>query len=737
MIKTTNLNKYFNRRKKNEIHVMNDISIELPDSGLIVLFGPSGSGKTTLLNVIGGLDRASGKIDLEGIELDHYHMSKWDKIRNEKIGYIFQNYMLLEHLSIYDNIKLVLNMVGITDKDEINKRVEYLLESVGMKNYKKRKAGLLSGGQQQRVAIARALSKNPNIIIADEPTGNLDSKNTVEVMNIIKKISKTKLVLLVTHEKEIADFYADRVIELNDGKIINDRLNEATGSLDLKHESDIYLKDLNMVQIDQEHLDYKFYSDQPSEKLKFNIIYKNGTLYLDLRENGYKNIKLLDDNSNVKLINEHYKAVDSKDVNTIGTYDYENIIDDSKRNKRQPIITVKHAVKLAFSKILNQTKKRRMLFVGFALAGFLLTIASGLVTRLNTEMVNPYLSVPENYIVVDNVINADLYNQLFTDSSTKHIRRPYERVSFDFDLLKVYQSSQSYFRISMGVEYSTVVSSSDIVYGRNIQNPKEVLLDISGFEGYYTEVMRVVRAFGYNDYKPFLNQTITVQNTQFKVVGFTNMGQDYIVMNELEYLQVILGSPTETNLNVLRTLYYTANYPETSSLAVYSSDPVAHEKRINDLNTEMKADYRFIDEQEEFSESMRMTYTIFNVFIGVILGITWISLFFVMRGSLLERVSEISVFRALGVRRIDIIKSYVVEILIITTVSFALGYLFGYYYFTNMNKGLIDGDIIKFTPITISLSLLLIYTANQVIGLIPVLGLLRKTPAQIMSSYDA
>ena len=158
----------------------------LTEKGLVVLLGPSGSGKTTLLNVLGGLDKVNnGTIQFGDEIIKRYNSRTWDQIRNKDVGYIFQNYNLLTNLTVYDNISLTLNMVGVVDKDEIDKRIDYILENIGMINFRKRRAFQLSGGQQQRVAIARALAKNPKVIIADEPTGNLDSKNTIEIMNII------------------------------------------------------------------------------------------------------------------------------------------------------------------------------------------------------------------------------------------------------------------------------------------------------------------------------------------------------------------------------------------------------------------------------------------------------------------------------------------------------------------------------------------------------------------------
>ena len=138
-------------------------------------------------------------------------------------------------------------MIGIKDKKEIKKRVEYVLEKVGMERYKNRPSSMLSGGERQRVAVARAIVKDPDIILADEPTGNLDSKNSLEIMKIIKSISKERLVLLVTHEESLARFYADRIIELSDGKAVKDFENTQNDELDYEIDNNIYLKDFEKI----------------------------------------------------------------------------------------------------------------------------------------------------------------------------------------------------------------------------------------------------------------------------------------------------------------------------------------------------------------------------------------------------------------------------------------------------------------------------------------------------------
>ena len=164
-------------------------------------------------------------------------------------------------------------MMGIKNKKEIQKRVNYVLEAVKMYRYRNRPAKMLSGGEKQRVAIARALVKNPSIVIADEPTGNLDSKNSLQVMNIIKAISKEKLVILVTHEVDLANFYASRIIELQDGKIVKDYENEPKESLEYRLDNKLYLKDFeNINNIDKDDINVNIYSDNKQDKINIKLV---------------------------------------------------------------------------------------------------------------------------------------------------------------------------------------------------------------------------------------------------------------------------------------------------------------------------------------------------------------------------------------------------------------------------------------------------------------------------------
>ena len=218
-IKVENIVKTFNRHSRNANKVLKGVSFELPDKGLVCIFGKSGSGKTTLLNIIGGLEKAdSGKVYIDG----ECTSGKTDKIRNAKIGFIFQNYYLEKGYTIAEILRNQMMIAGFKDEKEIERRTEEALKLVDMERFKNKLGDALSGGQQQRVAIARAIVKGSDIILADEPTGNLDAENTMKVMDILKEISKTQLVVLVTHEVSLIKKYADSHIKIVDGELVED-----------------------------------------------------------------------------------------------------------------------------------------------------------------------------------------------------------------------------------------------------------------------------------------------------------------------------------------------------------------------------------------------------------------------------------------------------------------------------------------------------------------------------------
>ncbi len=220
MIRITSLRKVYKTKKKRLHTALEDINLVLPDYGLVFLLGKSGSGKTTLLNLIGGLDRgSSGIIEVDGNELSVLSENDSANYRNAQVGYIFQDFFLMDHLTVYENVALSLQLQGIKNIDQ----VANALDQVGLSNYADKYPPELSGGERQRVAIARAIVKNPRMILADEPTGNLDSDTAESIIELLGSFSKDRLVFIISHDKTIAHKYADRIIVLDNGRIISDR----------------------------------------------------------------------------------------------------------------------------------------------------------------------------------------------------------------------------------------------------------------------------------------------------------------------------------------------------------------------------------------------------------------------------------------------------------------------------------------------------------------------------------
>ena len=201
---------------------LRDISIRFRDSEFVSILGPSGSGKTTLLNIIGGLDHyTSGDLIIGGISTKKYKDNDWDRYRNHSIGFVFQSYNLIPHQTVLANVELALTISGVNAKERKEKAIK-VLKRVGLGEHIHKLPNQLSGGQMQRVAIARALINNPDILLADEPTGALDTKTSIQIMKILKEISLEKLVIMVTHNPELANVYSTRIIKITDGKIIDD-----------------------------------------------------------------------------------------------------------------------------------------------------------------------------------------------------------------------------------------------------------------------------------------------------------------------------------------------------------------------------------------------------------------------------------------------------------------------------------------------------------------------------------
>ncbi len=207
---------------KRRVTALDSIDLSFENVGFVSILGPSGCGKTTLLNIIGGLDRyTTGELLIDSVSTVDYDEHDWDAYRNHRVGFVFQNYNLITHITVLQNVELALSLSGVA-KSETRRQAMRVLDDVGLTEHCHKKPNQLSGGEQQRVAIARALANDPDIILADEPTGAIDSRTSARIMDILKAVSKSRLVIMVTHNESIAKTYSDRIIRLLDGRVQSD-----------------------------------------------------------------------------------------------------------------------------------------------------------------------------------------------------------------------------------------------------------------------------------------------------------------------------------------------------------------------------------------------------------------------------------------------------------------------------------------------------------------------------------
>lgn len=535
MIKLTNLNKYYNKGKLNEIHVINNTSLEFPEKGLVALTGPSGCGKTTLLNVIGGLDSfESGEINFDGHIIKKYKPLEWDILRNHHVGYIFQNYNLIPDKTVYENIEVSLNMAGLYDKKEIEERINYVLNTVGMYNYRRRNVLALSGGQQQRVAIARAISKNPKVVLADEPTGNLDANNTFEIMSIIKKISETCLVILVSHERSLVEFYADRVIELADGNVTSEFDNYGSKSFEHVDERNIYLRDLTKDSSLEEHKIERYYEKDMDDSLAFKIIEIKDSIYIKAETSGKKKIKYITDDSEIRLLDANYKARKTEDVSEY-SFDLDQFGSIDRTTNKKSFIKFSDTLKQGFVKATSRRK-----FIGwlFLIAYFVIsalvvyqlsTFAS--LTRLDEKQ---FLRTAKDLISItteQGVNSTDIDNILNNVANVEW--SPYYQATSARVMYNEYYQGDASSSVSIFPMKASWVDEADMLYGRLPANNKEIVIDVWVAEDILDR--KAYADLGVTDIQDLLGKILYTQNSyylDFEIVGIIETESPIVVVED-------------------------------------------------------------------------------------------------------------------------------------------------------------------------------------------------------------
>ena len=806
MIKLRGVDKYFNKGKKNQIHVINDTTVNLGTSGLVALLGPSGSGKTTLLNAIGGLDKVNkGDIFVDGQKITGRGASKVDKIRNLNIGYIFQDYKLVDNMTVYENVAMALKMIGIKDPEEIKTRITYILETLNIYRYRNRLCGMLSGGERQRVGIARAIAKNPKIIIADEPTGNLDSANTIEIMNIIKAISRDRLVVLVTHEVELAKFYASRIIELKDGKIEKDYENITDDNLNYRLDHKFYLKDFDKSEsVSGDAVNVNFYG-AADDKLDIDVVVKNGNIYIKTKNN--QRVEVVDDHSNIEFVDDHFKEID-KTLYEDYKFEFDKVVNKNIKEKYSSVIGFFPSLLYGFKKVMAYPLMKKLLLIGFILAGLFITYSMSSIYASLDVQDKDFINANKEYITVEiPKVEVDKYLEFEEMPEVEYILPGKGSATMTIKLDFYYQSTWAQADFTGSLTDISKISKEDLIHGRMPQNPYEIVID--DFVAQKMFDYGTTKQVGITESDQLIGLEAHMPNMKpFTIVGITdkvqpliyvdpemfidmsyNQNEDYYeedgLTKEIFNYETVPGEftlksgtlpdePYETlisydyrysygigkelndvkvNGHKLKVVGYyesseiydvylvnqdTIKYSIISEAKNFTICPVdmdealtalTEDKNLNAQSTYEKARQEYVDNKMEMAKS--------TIVLGAImLAISLVEILLMTRSSFLSRIKEIGIFRAIGVKKLDIYKMFLGEILAITTISSLPGILIMSYALSKLSKISYLGTMFAMNPVVFFGAIIIIYAFNAIVGLIPVFNTMRKTPAAILARYD-
>lgn len=794
MLKLENVNKYFFRHKKNEIHVINDTSLTLDDTGLVALLGPSGCGKTTLLNAIGGLDKVNkGKIYINGKKLPRRGNLKRDKIRVLNIGYIFQDYNLIENMSVFDNIALSLKMIGIKNRQEIKRRVEYVLEKVGMYRYRNKPAGMLSGGEKQRVGIARAIVKNPAIIIADEPTGNLDSKNTIEIMNIIKSISKDRLVILVTHESSLAAFYASRIINIEDGKLISDNINEHEDELDYRIDNKIYLLDFaNHKKVSNDVANIDLYSDS-NEPINLKIAIKKGNVYVEAITK--EKVEVIDEDSNIELVNDKYKKITKSDYEK-SNFDLKELDNSNHVLKYSSIYNPITMIKSGFKKVFNYSLIKKVLLGGFFISAMFIVYAVSNIFGATNIKDESFLTKNRNYIdIKTKTTKVEDYLEIEKMDNIDYVIPGNSTIDFTVVSKSIYQFNTVTPSFSSSIADIGLIDN--IIKGKKPKSKSEVCLD----KIVANNAMKIddIKMMGINSYKDFLLKKLIVRDMEFVVTCICDTASPSVYLDKSLFMNILatqkedeniiqsydfvkdsitikngrapmndyevivnidnkyempIGKTIDLKINGKKlkvvghyfskygvqdyyvndnTLKYD-NIRKNSSITIYSSDKEDAIKALQEKGFNAKDVYE--SEKEEYLKSIKDSVMEHLIIAGILLIISFVEIYLMVRASFLSRIKEVGIYRAVGVKIIDIYKMFLGEILVITTLASVPGYIIMSLILREISKIKYLRNLYMVDAKVLITSIILIYGLNIIMGLLPIRKVVKKTPASILARND-
>ena len=682
------------RKNYGTLEVINDTTLKLPKKGMVAFLGESGSGKTTLVNVLGGLDSyKSGSISYDDTKFLKYQMDKVDTYRRNHFGYIFQNYNILEDKTVSENLLLALHIIGIYDEKECEKRIKNALEAVGLYKFRKKLAGALSGGQMQRVSIARALVKHNDVIIADEPTGNLDSESTRQIIRILKKLSINSLIILVTHDISLANTYADYIYHIKDGKIsdykennLKDNEKEDNFTYDDSFYEPIIKKDRAKFGLLLKEEFCNFFNDKVKGKIFKFAFFLIGIIFMVINvlvttnnPNKINDIAARNDVYTLKISSFQTKENIYSELARVYDLGY---IDDIYSNNQSGSLKIKMGVstsiKLDYSNVYNQTLIKDSLIIGKRPEN---TNEVVITSKMADE-----LTKSKYYRSYDEIIGL----KLFLNESIVGIAKN--------DQAYIYKLNQTY-------------NSANYYYNSGIYN-FEIYDDSLQIEGNKPKSLNDIVVSS----QFLINKGLKVGqnlNNGDKICGsFDNRKEIVYGLSDRIFIQSIESEEVDCTINDLTRLKGYQTFEVTNKYENIS------ENNLDNYNQ---------------SKYINMTIEI------ILIIICAIYLIFTMKSKMLQDIYEIGVRRELGQKRISIILNYILKSFVTLTLTIIIGYILStlIYIFIALRVNSFGGNIpVLYNSLSTYLIILIIYVMGIIFGIIPVLLLLKHTPAEIVKKYD-
>ena len=693
MLKLENITKIY--EGKNFKHIaLNDVTLAFRNNEFVSILGPSGSGKTTLLNIIGGLDKYTyGNLIIDGVSTRKYKERDWNNYRSKKVGFIFQSYNLINHQTVLSNVLLSLNIAGKPKKESI-KLAKKVLNDVGLENYIKKKPKELSGGQMQRVAIARALVTNPDIILCDEPTGALDSQTSIQIMELLKEISKEKLVIMVTHNVTLANKYSDRVIALNDGVITYDTSPYEVENYSLKK---IKNKRKTMNKFTSLSLSFNNLLTKKSRTLLTSFAGSIGIIGIALVLSLSKGTQ--------KYINKIEKNTFSKyPISIMESYiDYQNMFDKEKESCKNGSIC---SINDLSNNIVNDNKIN-------SISKF------SNILKQNYENINNYtLDINYNYnidlnIYKDNkmIENSSLYFKEFFNNNSpllKEYTLIYGKLPEKYNEIVIVTDENGKLPLSLmktlfineGIDLSKTINIS---YEKIIDS-KFKLVSETSYYIYENDTWQYIK-----NNRDKIND-IFDKSINLKITGILKLNKDAVISESgfigyskklINYLNDEVNSSNikksileNKDINPLTNNLYDENMTYEmllDSISINDKNPIKIDiypkdykskekiesiiKKYNEENSNDKVYYT--DYLKVFINSItsliKMITYVLTAFIGVSLIVSSIMISIITYISVLERTKEIGILRSLGASKKNIKNIFKAETIIIGTISGFIG----------------------------------------------------------------